>query len=105
MPEFGFDEYTLELAGREGDRPIHEGPGEGGRRANPSKCWHFVYRTGWAIGRYACRPEGRYVLYDFPGTRRMLSGVKIAIAGSNALVCRNKKYAPIKSFPVAQAAR
>jgi hypothetical protein len=46
MPELGFNEYTLELVGREGDRQIHDGPGEGNRRVNPSECWHFVYRTG-----------------------------------------------------------
>jgi hypothetical protein len=46
MPELASDEYSLEIAGREGDRPIHESPGEGSRCVNPSECWHFVYRTG-----------------------------------------------------------
>ena len=46
MPEPAFDEDRLEITGREGDRPIHEGPGEGSRGVNTSKCWHFVYRAG-----------------------------------------------------------
>jgi hypothetical protein len=46
MPELAFGEYRLEIAGREGDRPIHGGHREGGRDVNTSKCWHSVYRAG-----------------------------------------------------------
>jgi hypothetical protein len=49
--------------------------------------------------------ERRYAPYDFTSNGRMLSGAKIAIAGSNALPCRSKKYAQIKPSSVAQSAR
>jgi hypothetical protein len=46
VPEHVIDFCNLEIVGRVGDSPIHEGPGEGSRHANPSKCWHSVYGTG-----------------------------------------------------------
>jgi len=44
------DEYSLEIADREGDTPFPESSGVGSRNANLSACWHCVYRTGWAEG-------------------------------------------------------
>jgi hypothetical protein len=43
MPETVIDEYSLEIAGRAGDTPIHHGLGEGSRHANLSESWHSVY--------------------------------------------------------------
>lgn len=46
MPELALAEFGLEIASREGDRTIHDDWCERGGRANPSECWHSVYRTG-----------------------------------------------------------
>ena len=46
MPELVVDEYSLELAGRVGDRLIRTCIGEGSRRAVLSECWHSVHWTG-----------------------------------------------------------
>jgi hypothetical protein len=46
IPETVSDEYTLEIAGRAGDTPIHESLGDVGRNANLSECWQSVQWIG-----------------------------------------------------------
>jgi len=46
MPETAIDEYSLEIAGRAGDTPIHESVGDVSRNANLSESWHSVHRIG-----------------------------------------------------------
>jgi hypothetical protein len=50
MPETVIDGYSLEIAGRVGDTPIHESLGDASRNANLSECWHPVYRAERAEG-------------------------------------------------------
>ena len=40
------EQDSLEVPGKVGDMPNHEGRGEGSRHANLSECWHSVYETG-----------------------------------------------------------
>src|SRR6266849_6514622 len=46
MPWTAIDEYSLEIAGRVGDTPIHESLGDVSRNANLSESWHSVHRIG-----------------------------------------------------------
>jgi hypothetical protein len=46
MPETAIDKYSLEIAGRAGDTPIHESFGDVSRNANLSESWHSVHRIG-----------------------------------------------------------
>jgi len=46
MPETVIDEYSLDIAGRMGDTPIHESLGDVSRNANLSESWHSVHRIG-----------------------------------------------------------
>jgi hypothetical protein len=46
MPETVIDEYSLEIAGRVGDMPIHESLGDVSRNANLSDSWQSVQGIG-----------------------------------------------------------
>lgn len=46
MPETLIDKYSLEIASRAGDTPIHASFGDVNRNANLSESWHSVHRIG-----------------------------------------------------------